>query len=793
MKIQLLLFSLFIVATTLSMAQDLPSEVKITEDGRLVSGGNPTEGFYNPADVHKLEITLAESNWFQLLDGTNGPNGTPAQTLIGTLTFNDALVLDSVLISIKGQTSDRQNNSEKKSFKIEIDEIIDQDLMGYDNLNLNCAFQDHSSMREVLYYDISRSFSPALKGSFADLYINGQYWGPYNNIQQIEGRYIKEWFTDNEGTRWRAVRPDGINNGPGGPGGIFGTGVSTLNYNGPDSTDYNENYTLKKTEKENPWEDLIEVCDVLNNTPIEDLYDELKHSLDIDRTLWFLAQESVFVDDDSYIYKGGMDYYVYWDHATDRIIPMEVDGNSVLASNHITWDPFYHEDDSDFPLLNRLLQNNVVRQRYLAHIRTILNLYFTTEKVNERIDEFASILDQRVQDDPKKIYSYSQFLNGVEDLKDLIATRIDFLSDHDEINRQGVVITDLQMETSAGIGMHPQSEEELQIRVKVDGNQQDVILYYGVGLDGVFDRIEMYDDGLHGDEVANDNIYGARIPGFLPGNFVRYYVEAIKDDAYSTASYFPVGAQHDVFIYQVQQAVVSTGDVVINEFMADNTNSQVDNADEYDDWLELYNKGSESVDLTGYYLSDDEGDIFKWQFPDNTTIEPDGYLIVWTDNDEDQSTLQDLHANFRLSADGEVIILTNSDDEIIEQVTFEEQQEDLSFARMPNGTGDFQISEPTFNANNGGTTHTFDVALSNALFVYPNPASDFIKLNLGNKTSSTYHFSMVNSTGQQLMNATIDDFNNSIDISPLSNGIYFVELYDSVSNVSYKQKIVLMR
>ena len=183
--IQLLLIALILFTGNIS-AQDLPSEVNLTSDNRLIYGGNPTEGLYNTEDVHKLEITLTESNWFQLLDGTSGPFGNPGQSLVGVLTFNDTLVLDSVLVSIKGQTSDFQNNSEKKSFKIEIDELKDQDLMGYDNLNLNCGFQDRSSMREVLYYDVSRSFTPSLKGAFVDLYINGQYWGPYSNIQQID-------------------------------------------------------------------------------------------------------------------------------------------------------------------------------------------------------------------------------------------------------------------------------------------------------------------------------------------------------------------------------------------------------------------------------------------------------------------------------------------------------------------------------------------------------------------------------------------------------------------------------
>ncbi len=786
MKTKLVLLTFFLIPS-LVIAQILPLEVNITPDGRLTFGGNPTEGFYNTEDVHKLEITLVEPNWFQLMDGTNGPAGVPGETLIGTLTFNDTLVLDSVLVSIKGKTSDRQNNSEKKSFKIEIDEILNQDLLGYDNLNLNCAFRDHSSMREVLYYDISRSFTPALKGAFVDLYINGEYWGPYNGIQQIEGRYIKEWFIDNDGTRWRALKTTESMGGPGTPP-DFGAGSSTLNYNGSDSTDYNEDYTLKKSNKDNPWEDLIEACDDLNNLPISDLYEELKYTLDIDRALWFLVQEIVFADDDSYIHKGGMDYYVYWDYTTDRIIPMEVDGNSVLASNHITWSPFYNEDDEDFPLLNRLLQNNEVRQRYLAHLRTVLKLHFTEQEVHNRIDEFATILDQRVQDDPKKIYSYNQFLNGVQSLKNLVTDRINILSIHNEVDRTGLEIFNLLMETSAGVGMPPQPNEEVQVSVEITGNEQGVMLYYGIGLDGVFERTEMYDDGIHGDQLANDNIYGAVIPGFSSGNYIRYYVEAIKDDNYSTSTYFPEGAEHDVFIYQIEP-VFSSGDVVINEFMADNANSIVDNAGEYDDWVELYNNGAETLDLSEYYLSDDEGDITKWQFPDNTTIAPDGYLIIWADDDEDQTDLGELHANFKLSANGETIVLVNSIGEITDQVSFGEQQEDISFARIPNGMGDFQFRTETFNGNNDAATGIQNIQETNVLSIYPNPANEYVFLNLKAETDNRFNLVIINSTGQQIVNKPINDLSSPIDVTGIGNGIYFLLLHDLNSNSLYQQKI----
>jgi hypothetical protein len=52
--------------------------------------------------------------------------------------------------------------------------------------------------------------------------------------------------------------------------------------------------------------------------------------------------------------------------------------------------------------------------------------------------------------------------------------------------------------------------------------------------------------------------------------------------------------------------------VVINEFSCANQNTILDNFNEYEDWIELYNVGATAVDLTGYYLSDNKNNPTKW-------------------------------------------------------------------------------------------------------------------------------------------------------------------------------------
>ena len=139
--------------------------------------------------------------------------------------------------------------------------------------------------------------------------------------------------------------------------------------------------------------------------------------------------------------------------------------------------------------------------------------------------------------------------------------------------------------------------------------------------------------------------------------------------------------------------------VVINELMADNDNIIADPQGDFDDWLELYNTSNSPVVLTGLYLSDKEDNPTKWQFPDNTEIAANGYLIVWLDEDhDDEEATEGLHANFKLSKSGELVLFVDSDtegNEVLDSVVFGEQETDTAYGRLPNGTGEFQVVLPT--------------------------------------------------------------------------------------------------
>ena len=156
--------------------------------------------------------------------------------------------------------------------------------------------------------------------------------------------------------------------------------------------------------------------------------------------------------------------------------------------------------------------------------------------------------------------------------------------------------------------------------------------------------------------------------------------------------------------------------LVINELIASNQNTITDEFAEFDDWVEIYNPTGESIDLAGYFLSDNPNNLMKWMFPvtapGETEIAANGYLIIWCDNTVEQGPL---HTNFRLSADGEAVYLTGPDGvTVIDSIEFGAQQTDISYGRTcdacPNWTF---FNVPTPNAANAQSDPTTDILFIN--------------------------------------------------------------------------------
>ena len=144
-------------------------------------------------------------------------------------------------------------------------------------------------------------------------------------------------------------------------------------------------------------------------------------------------------------------------------------------------------------------------------------------------------------------------------------------------------------------------------------------------------------------------------------------------------------------------------DLVINEWMASNQSTLADPSDgSFDDWIELHNPGAIPADLSGWFLSDDPGNPFKFQIPDGFSIPAGGYLLVWADEELAQNDLAlrpDLHVAFKLGAGGESILLSAPDGTLVDQVDFDRQSPDKTMGRS--GDEIVALANPTPGELNG--------------------------------------------------------------------------------------------
>ncbi len=196
--------------------------------------------------------------------------------------------------------------------------------------------------------------------------------------------------------------------------------------------------------------------------------------------------------------------------------------------------------------------------------------------------------------------------------------------------------------------------------------------------------------------------YTGTIPAQNTTGKVEYYIEA-KNSSNKTA-YDPATAPAKLFDYLLNTDVLPQ--LFINEFMAANTACCPDTdsgTNEFDDWIEIYNAGTQPVNIGGMYLSDNKANPFKDKIPNDnaaaTTIPAGGFLLLWADGSTSQGPL---HLDFSLANAGEDIGIYYIDGREINAYTFGAQAENKSTGRVPDGgnTWSTQVTPSPGASNN---------------------------------------------------------------------------------------------
>ncbi len=158
------------------------------------------------------------------------------------------------------------------------------------------------------------------------------------------------------------------------------------------------------------------------------------------------------------------------------------------------------------------------------------------------------------------------------------------------------------------------------------------------------------------------------------------------------------------FLSYRNSSAVTEGAIRINEVMADARTGIYDEDGELSDWIELYNTTDKDISLAGFALSDKENDPLKWRFPQDAVIPARGYYLVFCSGKGRLLGADKIsHTSFRLSAERETVILSDSRGRLIDRASIDNLPMDSSLGRDDGGNWKvFQMATPGMPNNNAG-------------------------------------------------------------------------------------------
>ena len=182
---------------------------------------------------------------------------------------------------------------------------------------------------------------------------------------------------------------------------------------------------------------------------------------------------------------------------------------------------------------------------------------------------------------------------------------------------------------------------------------------------------------------------------------------SLVGDEYKSVAWFSPGYPNTEEGHQAyrESITVTDGSVIINEVMADPMTGLRDDDDELVDWIELRNTTSHDIALSNFALSDNEKRPLKWRFPDGAVIPANGYYLVFcSGKDRQDRNMPDVwHTNFRISAENETIILSDSQGHVLDRVMIDNLPQDCSWGRNDNNQMQvFTTPTPTLPNNQTG-------------------------------------------------------------------------------------------
>lgn len=721
------------------------------------------ELFTNDA-VHEIRITFAEDNFWDILTQNystgQGNSGSNIEYLIGSVEI-DGNAVDSIGVRQKGFSSYFSSNEFKKSLKLDFNEFVPgKRYDGLRKVNLNNGVGDPALQRDFLCFDmIRKAGGVAPRVAYAKVYLNEVYWGIYVMIEQVDKEFLDNNFSNGNGNLFKNIS------------------WSELEWLGTNANPYKEIFELKTNEDIDDWNRFIEFMDLLNNSANSEFEAQIQDYFNVDAYLRTLAVDVASDNWDSYI-QHGRNWYIYQDSSTnafqwipwdynlamggdfssgqtpnppfDTLCPFEVDFFFTRDSLTLS---FTDETDSlGTAWLWTFGDDSTSTEQNPTHIFVMEDNFeiclTVSVPVGDSLCEKTTCKFIDLAFDPNEcptVVSGSSPYDGSDPIFVQVIMQDAFCCETSWDGLCQQQYDDIEAGNTGG-GPGGGGPNLIDFSLLLDGTQKTLVSklfnvphfrerYLNIACQLLEDNFtlerlapmidyntDLIEEAVYADtnyifttqyfEYDRTNELGDQPVSIPPLKyFITERISSLEDDLADTG--------HDC---DAQFAAIGWHDVVINEFMASNAENGgiADPSGNYADWIEIYNNTDEVVDLGGYFLSDNPDSLTKWKFDLGTFLDPDDYLIVWADKDLEE---EGIHADFKLSKDGEQLYLMHEDGTFIDSLNYEEQETNVASARIPNGTGDFVMQDATFNDHNENPNATVAQLLDGEIRVFPNPTS----------------------------------------------------------------------
>lgn len=655
--------------------------------------------------------------------------------------------IDPVGFRLRGNTS---RVSKKKSFNISFKKFISGGkLYGLEKLNLNGEHNDPSIMRAKIMWDILRKWEiPAPRANHVRVYINGNYYGLYLNVEHIDEEFVMNRFGNKDGNLYKCTYP------------------ADLVYKGNDPNLYKflsgdtRAYELKINESIDDYTDLADFIDKLNRTANDNLACSLDEIFNIYDYLKVIAVDIFCGNWDGAIYNKN-NFYLYHNTKTNKFeyIPYDVDNTFGIDWFGIDWGKIsmysWQPGGTQYrPIYNRILNESKLRRQFSYYAYQLINNSINIEELMQSIENRKNMIAPYVLIDSyyTKDYGfyYADFLNSFTTsfgrhvkygIYPYLQTR------KESMNQQVELFTMLPVIKYIA---HQRGENQtISFKAKVEVAVAPAKVYILYAVDNYsFMQKEML--------LMNDGFYSYTLDGVGSNQKVSYQIKVL--DAIQQEQILPCNPA-------VSNASSIDIKLYINEFMASNSITITDEFGNSSDWIEIYNAEEQSVYLGDMYLTDNLNIPNKWQMPD-IYINPGGFELFWASGDSNSGPY---HTNFKLNKDAESIGIFNKDLLKVDALDYLAQTTDISYGRYTNGTANWEFfNKPTPRASNisDSITGLPEFSDDDKLIVYPNPSSGaFIYLN------KQIDCKVYNSSGRLMFEGNLV---KSINISDFASGLYII-------------------